>query len=591
MNDWLSDTFVTKGEHVYNVMDYGESRDRATVEAAIAAAPAGATLLFPPGVYVGDGQDPHSNPGAFIEITKPLRLVGHGAVFRNLLVYWHGTYDAPAPLAAGMVAGGKDIPVTGHGWAPGEYVQLLSEYDVYTGDAGDLQMGSTNPTTGLRPTCRAAEIHRLMSATTDIARSYDTTRYRYGTDTTGFTAPLPGVTTSEARRINMVDGIRVEGITFDNETSTTARGWVMRACANVSFVDCTWLSGSNLGGFFQCTDMYNLEFIRANTYRKLTTASGASHNTFLIGGGTTGVSFRDLKMHREAQGVDFMPNNLDHPATPGGTDTDIRCVYTTVQDIRVTGGEFRDCSDSVTTHPATWGFLFHGNRAIGGSTGVRSRSRRAHIVGNTLHTARRGVELSSFVDDTVIRGNDLRHTPSPGDPGFWVGVSYLPTSSETVTTNRVRRLEIVGNTMACVTGSGMASAGFSVNHGAARGFTVPVNAKIGLSDITVSSNRFHGCSARVAAWVSGVHITGNEFSGGSDNTHYVLSNPDSTRIYVSGNVFHDDLARGISLGNKFMGEFPADAHNVVGPHVWMKGAPSITPGNNTASATVTQGVN
>lgn len=574
----------------YGAKGDGTTADKAAIQAAVDATPAGGILAFRPGVYVGDGSSPLNNPAAYVKVTKPITILGGpGVSFKNLYFWVQGTHGAPVSLTGTAAAGGKSLNATGHGLVAGDYVQTLSEYNVYTPDAGVFQMGGANPTTGLVTEARATEIHRVESVAGDVVNLMDNLRYKYGTTVSGLTAPITGVSTSQLRKLTMVDGVTFEGITFDYRTNPMGRGILARVAANLTFRDCTFLGRSGSGRHFGCTDVHNLTFDRVKTWRGVgADAAGSAWNSFIIGGGTTGVTIRDSEFHMEYQNIDFSPNRLISDSDPG-SDTGTITANSTCQDIRVFDCDFYDSANAVTTHPACFDFTFSNNRVHSGGIGVLCRSLRSMITNNKFHTANSGVTLSSFVEDTEVSGNLFVFSPGGTRSATWNGVSYAPTSSEIATTNKVQNLAIRNNTFRS-TSATTSQWGIRLSHEPPAGYTVPEAVKSGLSKILIAENYFDRASVNVGSWINGVTLIGNVFLSASAQSHYIRCDIDSARHSIANNLFTPGgTMRGIKTSTATGVAFGYASANLIGPQLWAFGAAAMDL-ENASSMIRTDGV-
>lgn len=565
----------------YGAKGDGVTPDKAAIQAAVDATPAGGVLVFKPGVYMGDGATPLNNPSAYVKVTKPITIVGGpGVVFRHIIFWVQGEYGTAKPLTVAAAAGAKSVTAPGHGLVAGDYVQFMSEYNVYTADAGPHQMGGLNPTTGTTPECRASEIHRVESVSGDVVSLMDSLRYKYGTSTTGLAAPMAGVTTSQLRRLAMVDGVTFEGITFDLRGYNMGRGSLARAVANLTYRRCTFLHGTQAGRHLGCTDVYGLTLDQVRTWRGVSGVTGSSYNSFIVGGGTTGVTVRGSEFHMEYQNIDFSPNRLVSVSDPG-SDTDMVTTSSTCQDLRVVDCDFYENANAVTTHPACFDFTFTGNRVHSGSIGVLCRSLRSAITDNVFHTANSGVTLSSYVEDTEVSNNVFVCTPGAAWGTTWNGVQYSPTSSEIQTTNKVQNLAIRGNTFRSVAPT-VSQWGIKLSHEPPAGYTVSDPIRVGLSKILIAGNYFDKTSINVAAFVNGVHMYRNEFLSASAQSHYIRCDADSVRHAIAHNLFTPGGSmRGIKTGAAAAIAYGYGTSNLIGPQLWAFGAAAMDLENAT----------
>lgn len=519
----------------FNVDPTGVNDSTAGIRQALAATPAGGTLYFPKGTYIGQAIVPTSEAD-YIVVDKPVTITGDvGTVLRDVRFYIKGSFDAPVYLGAAATEGDQTITTAAaHGWAPGDYVQVLSQYNAYTEDAGAYQLGSINPTNGTTPVCQVSEIHRVAATpSTTSARFLDLLMYG-GYTTSAAPTPIPGVTGAQARRIKPVKGVRITGLTFENRVQGY-RCILARGAADLVFEDCSFYSNDNPGFALRIFDTYNL-VVRGCRFEKRTDAfTGSSWNSVIVGGGCTDVTFSGCTVTGEAQALDISPNAaVDSVADPGGTLTE----YRSTQRIRLLGNTFLNCSDGATTHPGTMDVLIAGNHVTGGSTGFRVRSRRAQILSNNIQTSRRGVALSAFVTQTLIYGNHFLQITSSKYTGFYAGVEYSASSSEIISDNRAQ-VDIIGNAFTVSKVAGAA------NYAVITNYSEPSSSSVTLtdewrnrkSDIVVANNSIRNGTVLTAHVTHGCKVIGNQFSGGTTLTHYVMLQ--GTASVVHNNIFDD----------------------------------------------------
>mgnify|MGYP002759335548 CR=1 FL=1 len=549
----------------YGADPTGVQDSKPAVLAAIKAAPVGGTIFFPEGVYWTPWVDPQV-AGTHIDVSKKLKFVGP-ARLRNFVFYIHGSVDYPKPLIAAANEGDKRISVAASGWKAGDYVQVLSQYNVYTADAGGYQGGSVNPTNGTQTMCRTGEIHRVQSVNGNAVALYDLLTYgNYKTNTTGQANSMVGVTTAEARRLRMLDGVQFQDLTFAPDDRAGHRGILARNCSNLVFRNVTWETPPTAGAPVRISNCYGTRFYSCRSERGWDggLVSGSGITTFYIGGGCTNTVFENCDFVGEAQGIDLTTQTWDNVRDIGYEDGP-RAYSLTTQHTQFRDNDFRYFDEGITIHPASMHTTITGNTFAGGSTGVRCRARRAHIEGNTFYTSRAGVSLSAFVDGTTVRGNQFVQAPSAesGLNGYWLGVQHNAYGSEILTHNAVKNLVIQGNTF-------HASKAFSYNWGVLLectgdatnpAFTDTV--RRGLSSITVQGNTFDGCSVFVNKWVHGVSFLDNAFRGGSDRPYYIDVETDAGPTVIHGSTFDDRAGHVRTAGDSITG-YSYDTRHVMG---------------------------
>lgn len=514
----------------------------------------GGRLEFPPGHYKVPYLDP-TNTDNWLKISTSgcqLYAVPGTVTLENVLIYAGGQYGDFVALGAQANAGSNSIQTAApHGLEIGNYFQLLGVRNPYTSDAGEFQMGSQNPTLLTTPTCRFSEIHRVerVVSPTVVETVADLLYAGYSTSTAGLSEPIPGVTTSEIRRLYPIVGLGFQGIYFKNRDNVNFRSLLIRNAANVDFTLVDFESGENAGSFLKTSDVDGLTFSRVSSSKTLGAFSGSSWNTFVFGGGTQNIRVEQGVFAGEAQAFDVTPNT--HPTDIFSQAAANRCDYLTTQLIVFDSNQFRNCSDAITTHPATYGFTATGNQAFGGSTGLRIRSRRNTVSGNNLACKVTCVSFSSFFDDTLIGANTLM-SPKGVVTSGWVGLDFGGLSSETMNNNTTQGVFISGNNLLCSPGDATA-AGMRWRHLGngvpPAGFTKFTDAiKTGLSRFVVAGNNFSGCGTYVNRWFNGIHAVRNTFGGGAPTGTYTYFNADSSANSVIQNTYLDSLSAAFFTG-------------------------------------------
>lgn len=511
----------------FGVDPTGVNDSTSGIRAAVAATPDGGTLHLPLGEYGAPKVTP-AGESDYIVLTKPITITGDpGTILRDIRFYVKGTLEPFINLGASANEGDNTVTTaTAHGYAVGDYVQVLSQYNVYTTDAGVYQMGSTNPTNGTTPECRASEIHKVSSVpSTTSVKFLDLLNYG-GYTTTAPATPMTGVSSAQIRKISVARDVTFRGLTFQN-TSTNYRCILARATAGLTIDGCRFLSNDNTGFAVRVFDSYNVRLLNTQFEKNLKSFSGSSWNDVIIGGGCTEVTISRCTFTGGAQAVDISPNAASSSAAdPGGVGTE----YRTTQRVRVLGCGFIKCSDGATTHPATMDVLISGCQVSGGSTGFRVRSPRTHVTGNLISTTLRGIELSAFCDNTVITGNSFMQLPGAEYSGYYAGVTYTPSSSEIVNNNRVR-LDIVANAFLSTGTSYMFTSGTST--GTYSGPMMTDEWKARKSRVVIANNISHGGSILITPALNGTRIIGNTFEGATGTADYV-------RVQGTASVIHNN---------------------------------------------------
>lgn len=562
---------VGKGELVTNVADYAWLGDgRVAIQAAINAAKGGSTVFIPAGIW-------ESSSTEWVETEKSLTLLGEpGTIIKGIRFYIHGSAEVLRPVEVGAQAGDKNVRVSAHGLSANEYVQLFSEYNVYTADAGRFQMGSVNPTTGLLWTCRATEIQKVgYVSTPDQIRTLSALRYNYGSNIQNIQQPMAGVASAEIRKLNMVENFTFKNIRFDLSEVTGATPILFRFAASPRFDNCSWDCAGPVGGYVQATDTYDFQFVNSWMCHPIQGApAGSGQNAILIGAGCTEVTFDDSSFYGGAQIIDSITNTLASGGQPGAQGEVIRSELATVQDVRISDCRFYDCADAFTSHPATYGVDVFDNIIVGGSQGIHTRSRNTVITGNTIRTSLTGISTSAFTSNTVIEGNTIEQLPSLVERPFaWAGIRYTPTSTEIINGNNVQSYRIRNNTIiASDTTTGHVGVRLYHSLTAYEGLTDAI--KRSLSDISIRGNEFTRCGIQVEQWVNGVQSVNNSFNGGAYKAHYVDVATDAALPTISGNEFHLEPATGGFAVRPVQGSYGYNPGAVVGDNTYFGAGPA-----------------
>lgn len=531
----LASSTIRVTPNIYAVDPTGSIDSTEGIKQAVTDTPPGGVLHFPRGTYAGTNTSPTSEKD-FVVIEKPMTITGDtNVVLKNIRFYIKGTFEDPLYLGAPANEGDQTIKTnTPHRWGAGDYIQVLSQYNTYTEDAGEYQLGSVNPTTGRTPVCQTSEIHKVSSAptTTDV-KFIDLLIHGGYRTTPAPTNPLPGVNGAQARRIRTVKNVIFRGLTFEN-TATNYRCILVRGASDFTINDCAFHSNDNTGFALRIFDTYNVVVKNSRFEKRLGSFTGSSWNSVIFGGGCTDVTFKGCTVNGEAQAVDVSPNVGIGSQDPGGTLTE----YRTAQRVHIVDNWFINCSDAATTHPGTADTLISGNHVSGGSTGFRVRSKRTTVSDNHILTARVGVSLSSFISGTVISGNTLTHCPSTAYPGFYTGVGHQILSSEIISDNRLT-VDISGNTITVSPGSTTYNYALSTSmvEPKASNITVTDEWKNRLSFITFQNNQVRGCGVVISDITNGTRLLGNTFDGTPSQTHYIIAQGTATVIH--GNTFGD----------------------------------------------------
>ena len=493
--------------------------------AAIAATPAGGTLRVPKGYYKRTPYTTPTGEGSYIVIDKPINIVGEpGTVMEDFLLYFKGAFDSPLAFGSNAIEGDRMISTSvPHGWNVGDYVQVMSQYNVYSAAAGVYQLGSTSPTTGTTPTVRTGEIHRVGHVPNTVNLNLDKTLMfgAYGTGT-------------EVRRIRTLDGVTIQGIRFVNTQNANYRGILARGCSNLVIRNCDFVSGSNAGSSVKIYDSIGTRIIGGSIIKYLDVYTGSSWNTIIIGGGCTDTIIEGVYAEGGAQTIDFSPLLGNVAADVGASEPEGR----TVQGMVVRGCTFRNCGDAFTTHPGTMGLVAHGNDIQGGSTGIRVRSRRSVVRNNTIRTARAGISLSGFVHDSLVANNDLVHLPSAAFPGYYHGISYYAVSSEIDNGNSQVHARIKGNVVVVKNAVSPLSRAIILSYANIGGYTISDAWKKNSGVIHVEDNTLRGGGIEVGDAINANRILNNTFQGGNDSTHRIVCL--SVANVITGNNFIDN---------------------------------------------------
>lgn len=541
--DWVNDNTAQAG--IINVKSFGAVGDGTTddfksVQAAFTAAKAGDTIFFPEGVYYTTYKDP-SNPSSWLLVDKNnVTISGDGetSVLENFLIYIKGEYGNKVNLGQAATTGDRSLTsAVAHGGQAGDYYQLLSCVNAYSPDGGAWQLGSTSPTSGVRPNARYTEIVQVADviSTTSLRLLSEVVYPTYPTTSTGLAFPMSGIGNTEVRKLNMVKGVTVRKLTLKNTSATSFRQLIARVCADLTFEEVHMLSGPKPGASIKVLDSHNVLFDSCVARKDLDTTGGSSWNTIFIGGGCQTVKFLNFRGYNQAQCIDITPNNLtssDWGASPDSLDT-----MSTMQFSSLEGCSFYGCGDGVTSHPGTYSFSVRGSLFEGGSTGVRGRSKKTVVQDNIINTARSGVALSAFVHDSLISDNVINIAPSSKYTGYWEGVSYSMCSSEIMNENNITGLVIRDNQIKGRLNNSVDTA-ISLSH------TPPANLpeftdkiRVRRSQISIIGNRITEGSVSVGAYINGTEISNNSFNGGSSKSYFIICETNSASNVVPPNTF------------------------------------------------------
>lgn len=516
----------------------------------------GGILYFPPGHYNTPYLN-HTDFSNWIEITKSgvsFIAAPGSVVLENFLFYIHGSYSSPQNVgSAGFTTGDNQVnTAAAHGLQIGDYIQLLSSVNAGSVDAGDYQMESTSPTSLAPGELRLSEIHKVVAVpsttTADIAGSIIYPLYK--DNTTGYTLPLPGVSSAQIRKISMCEGVVFKGIGFKNIGTGSFREILARAVAGLVFEDCTFQAGTLSGQHFKCTDCTDIYFVRCRSTRNPLSITGSNWNSFLIGKGSQYIWFTDCHFEGESQTIDYTPAGF---TTDPGNAAETAAVSSqmTVQYITMQGCTFIRCENGATTHPGCYNFTAIGNKVFDCVSGFTLRGLKNDLSGNTFETNLIGVFLGGFYTDSLLVSNQFMDIA--GVAG-WSGIQCVPMSSETMNRNNVKNVVISNNSFTCKYSTDIGRAGVLLRHYGngvpVSGFTEFTDAiKTAKSDYKIENNKFTNCKVFQGKYINGVLVKGNSFSGGlSGLDSYILINAGAAAGYFDNNVFFDTLVNAFNMG-------------------------------------------
>lgn len=532
---------------MYGAVGDGVTDDGAAVRGAIEALRAGETLYFPPGTYTTSYED-HTVLSNWILIEESgctLTAEPGTVTLENFLIAVNGSFDAPLAVGASGFGSGDEVVDTAsaHGLSEGDVVQLLSQINSYSTDAGDLQLGSRNPSTNDLPERRFSEIHRVQEVIDATSFRIDgTVLYDgYADNTTGLSDPMTGISSAQVRKINAVFDTKFSGITFSNSNNSSFMELFAFGAYKVEWEDCGFVSGGLSGQHVKTYNSYGVRLIRCWERRSPVGASGSSWNSFRIEGGTHNAFFFDCDFKGGQQTIDWTSGINSNDPFYISDDLD----GLTTQLIGAHNCNFDDCSDAATSHPGTYICFFHDNICTNVNNGFRGRSRNMSIQGNMIKAASTGIALSAFYEDTLVSGNNIQQVSIQrfGAPaGGWQGIGVVPMSSETMNRNDLSNVRILGNSF-FATANTSGDMGVVLRHvddgvppsGSFTEFTDGIKAN--LSNYTVSGNHFMACGVRVNKFINGVNCIQNRFDECSNLDAYFESSVDSARHRVGGNYF------------------------------------------------------
>lgn len=502
---------------IYNVQDYGGvgngiADDLVAVEAVLAAAPEGSTVLFPMDHYRTTSKLRNADGTGWTKITKSLTMLGGTKTKMENFAFW--VQGAASPLAAFAVSaapGDDTIHLSGANVKHNDVIQIFTAFDAYTTDAGIYQMGSDNPTTGGHFLTRAGQVVRVADSVGNQVELAGRTLYNYNDNIAGLLRPLPGVGNSEWRKLTPVKDFTVKNIEFIHNDSGSSKGWNIRLTENFTFDNCKISVGLKAGGStLVVTDSIGFKMTECIVTHAFTTNTnnGSGDNLILIGAGCSQVRITGNTFTRGAQIVDVITNDI--PQNPGSQNELTKSQLRSCDDIVVDGNTFINNVMGFTVHPACNFLTFQNNVVRGSGIGLQSRGLNAVIQGNDIETYLTGVGVSSFAKGTVIRDNKLRQFDAPVDaPHGWRGVSMNGAGDETITDNMMN-VKVIGNYIEARTHIGYSSIGVFISHTSATIVGAPNAVKFAQSDVDVSNNEMVNCGIRVGEYWAGVRIINNK---------------------------------------------------------------------------------
>lgn len=546
----------------------GITDDFEAVKAAVEFLPEGSRLEFPDGHYFTEYQG-HEDEQNWIHINKNgINLVGIGeVVLENFLFYTHGSYGKLQNIDSDLSSGEQQIGTSdSNSFAEGDYVQLISCVNSYASDAGKFQLGSRNVTTLELRSVPFSEIHRVKSSGEFSFSIFDRVQFdTFKEYASGLSYPMPGITNSRVRRLDVVKNIAFNNLRFVNKTTNSFRSHLIRAAVDVVFDSCFFEAGSLPGAHIRCSDSKTVKMINCKSYRSPENITGSGWNSFFFGGGSEDISITGMESVGESQNIDFIPGFFSSDV--GSTNDDVGSINLTVRNIEVSSSIFRNGQNGLTTHPGVYGATISSNSVIGCSTGFNIRSRQNIICNNKVETFSEGILLSAFHGESNISNNTLIKQSSETSRS-WVGIHVSPMSSEIINDNRTKDVLITGNVF-YADQQHPSNKGILFRH---FGNGVPPTEgleefnddfKTGLSQYLVQSNSFHNMDVFVNRWINGIIVRENTFRGTPGSDFYIYFATNSARNVVIGNYYLDANAQFIHVTDANDPSYPYSTGHVV----------------------------
>jgi len=330
----------------------------------------------------------HDMGGGDMQLQTSANIVGvsKNAALNNVQLFCAGSFHTPKALTIAANQGDIVLNVDTSGLVEGEWYRLTSTMNCNSPDAGTMRLGDRIADRSFFG--EYVRVRTIVDSASVILFSPVLFKYPLGTlpDTN-----TTQITTSILRTVTFVDDIKLQGFKVTGKSGVTA---INLKQARNYYISCDVKSATN--GAIDCA--YGLDGkISKGLYQHTTSGSaGAGSNTVKFRSSTNcGVCEKAVVVGGH-QGVDF----TYVVSAFAGTELGGPCVDCYADDTYVYG-----CTtDTITSHPGTYGCIIDGNKCIGKP--IRIRSPYSKVRNNNIHINKQAT-LGVLIGHEFLYGSEV----------------------------------------------------------------------------------------------------------------------------------------------------------------------------------------
>lgn len=501
----------------------------------------GDSLYIPAGTYKG-GTESSDDDLYYMIITKhSIEIFGDGdSTIFNVPIKVRGSVSEPVNVGGTSFGSGdeKIYLANSLGLADRDWVQLWGVCHPFSGDAGDYQLGGYNPTKQQLYDARFGEFLQVRDivSSTEIDVMSPVIYPKYQNSTSGLTTTISGVTSAQVVKVSFVNGFSISNMKFTT-TSTSFDRLNFNYVRNIDISNITFdVLNNEDGRWIRTTSCIDVTISNCIFNRDITDyTGGSSWNSVIIGGGSQNALITNCSFYNEAQTVDFTNGIVEMPTSFVGE-------YLSYTNTAITGCSFNNCSDSGTWHPGGYISSYTNNNIVGGN-GLRLRSRKNIVSGNSFSTETECLSVSAFYYDTLITNNVFTKpyfSNTIKNNADWTAILFSNWSSETNNGNVMDRVKVSSNIFTNQS-SGVAYAVRIRNYGNGVNpislLSMTTMEKLGVADIEFSYNLLNSCSILIERYNSGLNIISNNFMNTISGNAYIEYSLDTGGGRIVDNFF------------------------------------------------------